>query len=162
MRSSPERTTVPVHLLRSGWDRDLDLQSPPGSFRSKRYSFLRNPSLYVLPRLAQHSKTRPRSPSIRMTTLPPVELRNWVSHSPPSDSRIMHRSHRYPSSCQQGLLPFLQQPPMETQFSLRRLITPSSLLMHGSNRRQPCILQFHFAPQLLSRIFLVLHHLIPR
>jgi hypothetical protein len=41
MRSSPETTTVPVHLLRSGWDRDLDLQSPFGSFRSKRYSFFK-------------------------------------------------------------------------------------------------------------------------
>ena len=34
MRSSSKTTTVPVHLLRSGWDRDLDLRSPPGSFRS--------------------------------------------------------------------------------------------------------------------------------
>lgn len=41
MRSSPETTTVPVHLLRSGWDRDLDLQSPLGSFRSKRYSLFK-------------------------------------------------------------------------------------------------------------------------
>lgn len=41
MRSSPEATTVPVHLLRSGWDRDLDLQSPLGSFRSKRYSLFK-------------------------------------------------------------------------------------------------------------------------
>src|SRR5882757_2002744 len=38
MRSSPKTTTVPVHLLRSGWDHDLDLRSPHGSFRSKRYS----------------------------------------------------------------------------------------------------------------------------
>jgi hypothetical protein len=41
MRFSPETTTVPVHLLRSGWDRDLDLQSPLGSFRSKRYSLFK-------------------------------------------------------------------------------------------------------------------------
>jgi hypothetical protein len=41
MRSSPETTTVPVHLLRSGWDHDLDLQSPLGSFRSKRYSLFK-------------------------------------------------------------------------------------------------------------------------
>ena len=41
MRSSPKATTVPVHLLRSGWDHDLDLRSPPGSFRSKRYSLFK-------------------------------------------------------------------------------------------------------------------------
>jgi hypothetical protein len=41
MRSSPKTTTVPVHLLRSGWDHDLDLRSPPGSFRSKRYSLFK-------------------------------------------------------------------------------------------------------------------------
>ena len=41
MRSSPKKTTVPVHLLRSGWDRDLDLPSPHGSLRSKRFSFFK-------------------------------------------------------------------------------------------------------------------------
>jgi hypothetical protein len=41
VRSSPKTTTVPVHLLRSGWDRDLDLQSPLGSFRSKRHSLFK-------------------------------------------------------------------------------------------------------------------------
>jgi hypothetical protein len=41
MRSSPKATTVPVHLLRSGWDRELDLQSPLGSFRSKRFSLFK-------------------------------------------------------------------------------------------------------------------------
>jgi hypothetical protein len=40
MRSS-RKTTVPVHLLRSGWDRDLDLPSPHGSLRSKRFSFFK-------------------------------------------------------------------------------------------------------------------------
>src|ERR1700679_277153 len=109
---------------------------------------LRRPSLHVLPRLAQHSKTRPRLPSVRMTTLPPVEFSNCICHSrPPPDSRITHRSHCYPSSCQQGLLPFPQQQPMETQFSFRHLITPSFLLMHGNNRRHPCTLHFHLAPQ---------------
>jgi len=41
LRSSPETTTVPVHLLRSGWDHDLDLQSSFGSFGSKRYSLFK-------------------------------------------------------------------------------------------------------------------------
>ena len=41
MSSSPKTTAVPVHLLRSGWDRDLDLRSPRGSFRSKRYSLFK-------------------------------------------------------------------------------------------------------------------------
>ncbi len=41
MRSSPKTTSVPVHLLRSGWDRDLDLPSPRGSLRSKRFSLFK-------------------------------------------------------------------------------------------------------------------------
>ncbi|KAH8984399.1 pheromone A receptor-domain-containing protein [Lactarius deliciosus] len=34
MRSSAKSATIPVHLLRSGWDHDLDLVSPVGSFPS--------------------------------------------------------------------------------------------------------------------------------
>jgi hypothetical protein len=41
MKSSPKKTTVPVHLLRSGWDHELDLRSPVGSLRSKRFSFFK-------------------------------------------------------------------------------------------------------------------------
>jgi hypothetical protein len=41
MRSFPKTATVPVHLLRSGWDHDLDLRSPVGSFRSKRFSLFK-------------------------------------------------------------------------------------------------------------------------
>lgn len=41
MRSSPKTTTVPVHLLRSGWDGDLDLPSRHESLRSKRFSFFK-------------------------------------------------------------------------------------------------------------------------
>lgn len=41
MRSSPKKTSVPVHLLRSGWDGDLDIPSPHGSLRSKRFSFFK-------------------------------------------------------------------------------------------------------------------------
>ena len=41
MRASHKTATVPVHLLRSGWDHDLDLHSPVGSFRSKRFSLFK-------------------------------------------------------------------------------------------------------------------------
>lgn len=41
MRVSHKTATVPVHLLRSGWDDDLDLHSPVGSFRSKRFSLFK-------------------------------------------------------------------------------------------------------------------------
>ena len=41
MRSSPKTATIPVHLLRSGWDDDLDLHSPVGSLRSKRFSLFK-------------------------------------------------------------------------------------------------------------------------
>ncbi|KAI9509917.1 pheromone A receptor-domain-containing protein [Russula earlei] len=41
MKSSSKRVTAPVHLLRSGWDHDLDLRSPVGSFRSNRFSFFK-------------------------------------------------------------------------------------------------------------------------
>ncbi|KAH9990877.1 pheromone A receptor-domain-containing protein [Russula vinacea] len=41
MRSSPKTATIPVHLLRSGWDHDLDLHSPVGSLRSKRFSLFK-------------------------------------------------------------------------------------------------------------------------
>jgi len=41
MKSSSKTATVPAHLLRSGWDDDLDLRSPVGSLRSKRFSFLK-------------------------------------------------------------------------------------------------------------------------
>lgn len=41
MRFSPKAATVPVHLLRSGWDDDLDLHSPVGSLRSKRFSIFK-------------------------------------------------------------------------------------------------------------------------
>jgi len=41
MRSSPKKTTVPVHLLRSGWDCDLDQPSPHGFLRTKRFSFFK-------------------------------------------------------------------------------------------------------------------------
>jgi hypothetical protein len=41
MKSSPKKISIPVHLLRSGWDRDLDLPSPHGSLRSKRFSFFK-------------------------------------------------------------------------------------------------------------------------
>ena len=41
MRFSSKTATVPVHLLRSGWDHDLDLHSPVGSLRSKRFSLFK-------------------------------------------------------------------------------------------------------------------------
>ncbi|KAI0298957.1 pheromone A receptor-domain-containing protein [Multifurca ochricompacta] len=37
MKSSAKKATVPVHSLKSGWDHDLDLSSPIGSFRTKRF-----------------------------------------------------------------------------------------------------------------------------
>jgi hypothetical protein len=41
--TSAKATTVPIHLLRSGWDDDLDLDfnSSFASFRSKRFSFFK-------------------------------------------------------------------------------------------------------------------------
>ncbi|KAH9986173.1 hypothetical protein BJV74DRAFT_540818 [Russula compacta] len=45
VRSSPKAAMVPVHLLRSGWDHELDLHSPIGSFHSKHFSvFKKAPS----------------------------------------------------------------------------------------------------------------------
>ncbi|KAH9964858.1 pheromone A receptor-domain-containing protein [Russula dissimulans] len=41
IKSSSKTANVPVHLLRSGWDDDLDLRSPVGSLRSKRFSFFK-------------------------------------------------------------------------------------------------------------------------
>lgn len=41
VRSFAKTATVPVHLLRSGWDHDLDLVSPVGSFPSITLSLLK-------------------------------------------------------------------------------------------------------------------------
>ncbi len=43
MRSSPKTATDPIHSLRSGWDHDLDLHSPLGSFSSKCFSPFKKP-----------------------------------------------------------------------------------------------------------------------
>jgi hypothetical protein len=72
VRSSPKTTTTPVHLLRSGWDHDLDLPSPHGSLRSKRFSFFKKSEF-----------TRSSSPS------PP----------PPDDETLFAKStHKYLAS----------------------------------------------------------------
>ena len=62
VRSSPKAAIVPVHLLRSGWDHDLDLNSPIGSFRSKRFSVFK-----------KASSTRTSTPSP-----PPLEVNEAV------------------------------------------------------------------------------------
>lgn len=92
MRSSPEATTVPVHLLRSGWDRDLDLQSPIGSFRSKRYSLFKktestrtstpSPTLEDEATFTQHTHdylASGRAQQLRLPLPPAVRLQN---HAP--------------------------------------------------------------------------------
>ena len=42
MKSSAKTPTIPVHMLRSGWDHDLDLVSPVGSFPSISLSLFKN------------------------------------------------------------------------------------------------------------------------
>lgn len=42
MKSSAMTPTIPVHLLKSGWDNDLDLVSPVGSFPSISLSLFKN------------------------------------------------------------------------------------------------------------------------
>jgi len=86
MKSSSRTATVPVHLLRSGWDDDLDLRSPVGSLRSKRFSFFKKAEF-----------TRSSTPS------PP----------PPEDEVVFAQStHTYlaSSTAQQLYLPLLPPP----------------------------------------------------
>jgi len=109
-KSSPKTTTVPVHLLRSGWDRDLDLPSPHGSLRSKRFSFFK-----------KSESTRASTPS------PP----------PPDDEALFAQStHKYLASntAQQLCLP---SPPPAVR--LQRNVSPPAFLPRQSRVGAPVV-----------------------
>lgn len=85
-RSSAKIAIIPVHLLRSGWDRDLDLVSPVGSFPSISLSLLKKsgsqtgsvsstpspPPLEDEDRFSQPTVSYLRSGTTRQLSLPPV------------------------------------------------------------------------------------------
>lgn len=84
MKSSAKTATIPVHLLKSGWDNDLDLDpvSPVGSFPSISLSLFKNsgstsstpspPPLDDEPRFLQPTVSRPSSGTTQQFCLPPV------------------------------------------------------------------------------------------
>jgi hypothetical protein len=84
MKSSAKTATIPVHLLRSGWDHDLDLDpvSPVGSFRSINLSLFKNsgstsstpspPPLDDEARFPQPTVSYPSFGATQQLRLPPV------------------------------------------------------------------------------------------
>jgi hypothetical protein len=122
MRSSPETTTVPVHLLRSGWDHDLDLQSPLGSFRSKRHSLFKKtestrtstPSLTfedeaMFTQYTHDYLASGRAQQLRLPLPPAVRLQNPPTQLPARNSAI-------PTAAANGD-PILSQSPNNPLFS---------------------------------------------
>ena len=128
MRSSPDTTTVPVHLLRSGWDRDLDVQSPPGSFRSKRYSLFKktestrtstpSPTFEDEAMFTQYTHdylASGRAQQLRLPLPPAVRLQN---HAPLawSPKQLPKRTSAIPTVAANGD-PTLSPPPDSSHFA---------------------------------------------
>ena len=97
-RASARTVTVPAHLLRSGWDHDLDLDSPFGSFRSKSFSFFK-----------KAESTRSSTPS------PPLEdeatfTHSTINHLAPTTAPKLHSPPPPPINTLQDYVPFVYPP----------------------------------------------------